>query len=95
MSEAALTLTALEECRRAAMLKLTALDAERPKIAYAAVAANSVVAKQRWREMDDEAARLVERITLFDFAIIEARERASHPDWREQFKQITKTEIGA
>jgi hypothetical protein len=54
-----------------------------------------VVAKQRWREMDDEAARLVERITLFDFAIIEARERASHPDWREQFKQITKTEIGA
>jgi hypothetical protein len=32
--------------------------------------------------------RLIERIALFDHAIIEARERATHPDWREQYKQI-------
>jgi hypothetical protein len=92
-SEAALTLAAMEACRHEAMLKLTALDARRAKIAFDFCTTNNAVALQKWRSMDDEAARLVERITLFDHAIIEARQRAMNPDWREQYKQITKTEI--
>jgi hypothetical protein len=83
----------LEACRQAAFQKLTALDALRVKVAYAICAENSVVAKQKWRDINDEAAQLGERITLFDFAIQEARTRALNPDWKEQYKQITKTEI--
>jgi hypothetical protein len=51
VSEAALTLAALEECRHSAMLKLAALDSERPTVAYAIAGENSVTAKQRWREL--------------------------------------------
>jgi hypothetical protein len=95
MSKAALILAALESCRHTAMLKLTALDAERPKVAYAAAVEDSVVAKQRWRELDDEAARLTERIALFNAALWEARERVLRRDWREQYREITKTEFNA
>jgi hypothetical protein len=93
LSGAGLTLQALEEIRHAALLRLTALDSERPKVAYAAVADNSVIAKQRWNALDSEAEHLIERIRLFDAAIYEARERASHPDWKTQWRQITKTEM--
>jgi hypothetical protein len=93
MSDAALTLAAMEECRNAAFQKLTAIDALRPKIAYAICAENSVTAKQRWHQINEEAAQLGERITLFDFAIQEARERALRPDFRQQWRAITKTEM--
>jgi hypothetical protein len=62
MTEAALTLQALEECRNAALLKLTALDAQRPKIAYELCTSNSAIALQKWRQLDDEADRLLERV---------------------------------
>lgn len=51
MMTAAVTLTALEACRHDAMKCMVALDSERAED-------NSVAAKQRWRELDDEAARL-------------------------------------
>lgn len=92
MTEAALTLRALEEIRHAMLLKLTALDNDRPKIAYAAVAEDSLTAKQKWSQLDEQADRLLERIRLFDAAIFEARRRASHPDYREQWRAITKME---
>lgn len=92
-SEAHLTLAAMMECRRAAMLKLTALDAERPTIAFDFCTTNSVIALQRWRELDDEANGLIERIRLFDAAIFEARERASHPDYRAQWQNIFGSEF--
>jgi hypothetical protein len=80
MTEAALTLHALEECRAAALAKLIALDDERPRIAYDFCTKNSTVALQRWRELDEQADRLIERLRLFDAALHEARERAAHPD---------------
>jgi hypothetical protein len=89
VTEAALTLAALEACRHQAMLSLTALDAQRAKVAYAIVAQNNIVAKQRWHELNDEATQLAEKIVLFDHALIEARERAAHPDWQQQFVAIT------
>jgi hypothetical protein len=93
MTEAALTLQALEQCRHDALLKLIALDSVRVKVAYAICVENSVVAKQEWRDINDEATRLGERITLFDFAIQEARERVLRPDYRQQWRTITKTEF--
>jgi hypothetical protein len=92
-SEAAVTLAALEACRDEAMLKLIAIDADRPKIAYDFCMTNSVSALQRWRSMDDEGARLTERVTLYDCAIQEARERASHPDYRAQWQKIFGSEF--
>ena len=94
MSEAALTLQALEECRNAALLKLTELDAQRPKIAFDFCTTNSAIALQRWRAIDDEADRLLERVRLFDAAVYHARELAAHPDWKTQWRAITKTEMG-
>jgi hypothetical protein len=88
-------LEALEACRGDVFLKLVALDGERPKIAYAIAVENSVTAKQSWRELDEEAERLCERLILYDHAIREARDRAARPDYREQWRTITKTEIGA
>jgi hypothetical protein len=93
MREAALTLQALEQCRHDAFLKLTELDAQRVKVAFSICAENSVTAKQRWHQINEEAAQLGERITLYDFAIQEARERALRPDFRQQWRQITKTEF--
>jgi hypothetical protein len=93
MSEAALTLQALEECRKAALLKLTALDAQRPKVAYEFCTTNSAIALQHWRAIDDEADRLLERLRLFDAAVYEARVRALRPDYRQQWRAITKTEF--
>jgi hypothetical protein len=77
MSEAAVTLAALEECRHAALQRLTALDGERPGIAFNFCATNSTVALQRWRELDEEADRLIERLRLFDAALHEAREASA------------------
>jgi hypothetical protein len=50
MSEVTLTLRALEECRHTAMLKFTALDSERPKVAYAVAVENSVTAMRLCRQ---------------------------------------------
>jgi hypothetical protein len=93
MTGAALTLAAMEACRHETLRKLTALDAQRPKVAYAFCTSNSAVALQKWRAIDDEADRLLERLRLFDAAVYEARVRAAHPDYREQWKQITGTEM--
>jgi hypothetical protein len=93
MSEATLTLQALSACRDETLRKLTALDAQRPKVAYDFCTTNNAIALQRWRAIDDEADRLLERVRLFDAAVYEARERAAHPDWREQWRAITKTEM--
>jgi hypothetical protein len=93
MTGAALTLAAMEACRHETLRKLTALDARRPKIAHDFCTTNSAVALQKWRELDDEADRLLERLRLFDAAVYEARARASHPDWKTQWQQITKLEI--
>jgi hypothetical protein len=51
----------------------------------------------RWRlrEVEDQGFRLEEEIALFDLALIEARRRASLPDWRAQFQQITGMEVHA
>jgi hypothetical protein len=89
MSEAALLVSAMEECRDTAILQLLALDNLRPAVAFAIAAENSVTAKQRWRELNDEAARLTERIALYDAAIVEARSRAARPDYRDQWKTLT------
>ena len=93
MSDATLTLAAMEACRDEALRKLSALDAQRPKVAFDFCTTNSAVALQKWRSMDDEADRLLERVRLFDAAVYHARELVAHPDYREQWKQITGTEI--
>jgi hypothetical protein len=67
MTEAALTLQALEECRNAALLKLTALDVQRPKVAYEFCTTNNAIALQKWRAIDDEADRLLERLRTIGF----------------------------
>jgi hypothetical protein len=73
MTEATLTLAALEAT---AMLKLTALDNDRPKVAYAAVAENSITAKQRWQVLDDEADR---SSSVFVYLMPRSSRRASVP----------------
>jgi hypothetical protein len=93
VSEASLRLAAMEACRNEAMLKLTALDAQRPKVAYEFCTTNSASALQRWRDLDDAADRLLERVRLFDAAVYEARERVLRPDFRQQWRAITKTEM--
>jgi hypothetical protein len=93
MTSAAEILACLESCRADVMMRMVALDARRVEVAFAVCVKNSVTAKQRWREMNDEAAELVERITLFDFAIQEARQRALRPDWRQQFQEITGVSV--
>jgi hypothetical protein len=87
-SEAALLVAALESCRDQAVLKLIALDADRPKIAYDFCTTNDAKALEKWRLMDDESARLTERIALFDSAVQEARQRTMHRDYREQWQKI-------
>jgi hypothetical protein len=93
VSEATLRLAALEACRDETLRKLTALDAQRPAVAHSFCTTNSALALQKWRELDDAADRLLERVRLFDAAVYHARELVAHPDYRKQWKQITGTEI--
>jgi hypothetical protein len=93
LTEATLRLAALEACRNEALQRLTSLDSQRPKIALDFVTTNSAIALQKWRAIDDEADRLLERVRLFDAAIHHARELAAHPDYREQWRAIVGTEM--
>jgi hypothetical protein len=66
----------LERARHQLLLRLEALDDGLNDLAYRAVVENSWIAKTKLRERQDEAERIIDEITLHDWALAEARRRA-------------------
>ena len=89
MTELTNIIASLEQQRHQLMLRITQLQAIARRAAFEAVVNDSWKAREAFRSAEHEADRLAE------LALTEAHERVQRPDWREQYRAITKTEIGA
>jgi hypothetical protein len=80
----------LERRRHELLLKHAKLGDEAFRLAYDALVHNSFMARQKLREIDEEAARLNDEIELHNMALVEARRRVATAgrDWREVMNRI-------
>jgi hypothetical protein len=95
MTNAERIVTDLEQRRSHLMTRAVALCDQRGALAYDAIVHSSFTARIELRELDDQLERLASEGELIELALFEAQRRAAQPDFREQWRTITKTEISA